>query len=182
MNTAKFNQLVEENKDLLVTLHTGRGGQFNNGGYQTITDSSKPIDYYFNLHGCGYSFENAVNVALNISGNDSLVSLFDAAFSDLPELKESYHALKSAGFDLGEIELTNGVGDGLLHGSISFDQLQTEDTGRLNLDNQYDTIDVVRLGDIDTDELIQLLSRHKRGFIGLILGELIEALNEEEEF
>lgn len=145
MTTTNTNPSTTNNDSVgntLVTFHIGRGGRFYNQGHLTYVDQDKEInDYTGDLFD---GFENQREILNQINNRPNLLNLYESAIEGSID---AYNRLKSLGLDLGKREWFDGSGN-----PVGLD-VENDGTGRINIDEDYDTTYVCRLCECSDEEM-----------------------------
>lgn len=128
-------------ENTLVAFHTGRGGRFNNPGFTKFIGEDKDINYYASLENDIYvNPENHSEILKLIKGKENLTELY---FND----KDLFS--KRSGIEVDD--------DYYYHFETPLGlACENDGTGYLDLDGEYDTTVVTRLGDCDEDEILMI--------------------------
>ncbi|HTE32722.1 MAG TPA: hypothetical protein VK666_20215, partial [Chryseolinea sp.] len=119
-------------------------GRFYNGGHVTYVDMDTPIsDYTDDLF---VSFENISDLLNRVGDRENLRDLI----LDASKGNAAYDRLIKWGFDLGKEIYTTATGNPV---GLDYDN---DDTGEINIDNEYDTTTVLRLDEC-TETQLQLI-------------------------
>ena len=141
--------ITNETAATLVAFHIGRGGQFNNDGHISVIDFNKSINRY--TEDLFVNFENMSEILDAIEEKDNLKELFFEASSD--KVKEATFERKT-GLKLCKLIYTDMDGN-----PVGLD-FENDGTGKINIDNDYDTTYVKRLEDCSENEL-ELIKEYK---------------------
>ena len=123
-----LEKVLEENQDLIVAFHIGRGGRFHNSGHtsyigeKNINDFTS--DFFLNRDETFY---------IDCNGKEILA-------------------------------------------------VDNDGTGKVNIDNDYDTTYACKVSDLSEEEInIILATKDERGYFGQFAEEMVKAENEENE-
>lgn len=125
----------------LVTFHTGRGGRFYNAGHVSYVDMDTTISDYTNSLFVNY--ENLSDLLNQVGNRENLRDLI----LDADEGNAAYERLTKWGFDFGKKIYTDSNGCPV---GLDYDN---DDTGEINIDNDYNTTTVLRLEDCSEGQL-----------------------------
>lgn len=134
----------------LITFHTGRGGRFYNPGHVSFVNQDMTISSY--TDDLFLAYENASEIANKIGDRENLIKLFELAKEvdgvDASNARERFE--KITGLSFGELVYVdwNGSEVGLAY--------ENDGTGRINIDNAYNTTVVKYLEDCSDDELLMI--------------------------
>lgn len=128
-------------ENTLVAFHTGRGGRFNNAGFTKFIGEDKNINYYASLESDIYvNPENHNEILDLIKGKENIKELY---------FNNNVLFAKRTGIQVGD--------DYYYHFETPLDlPCNNDGTGRLDLDGEYDTTVVTRLGDCDENDILMI--------------------------
>lgn len=138
-------------EETLVTFHIGRGGRFHNSGFLTFCEQDTTINSYTDKLFISYENESDFSnrFGWDLTGDKNQRSILDLLTDeDLDELEEKFGITEEM---LGkQIYKTCG-------GSLVGLEVGNDGTGRIEIDNDYDTTYVCFLKDCDEKEMNLIL-------------------------
>lgn len=157
-----------EHKDTIVAFHIGRGGRFNNGGWLSCIGEQRISEFINELF---VRFENHDEVLSRFSNQQIRNAVIDAIGNNDFEALAAFGVMES---DLGEVIYCDQAGNEV---GLTVAEAETG-IGTINIDHQYNTTYTTTIGELSDDELSAV--QRTTGFIGLVLNDLRDMLNEQE--
>lgn len=168
----KIEKIKNENKDVIVAFHIGRGGRFNNQGHLSVIGEMEIGDFTNDLYPEYENLIDLINGNIIYKKNESEIRdlVTDGNFEDL----DKFFSIKKE--QLGDLSYNDEAGNPT---GLTQDEVDSG-IGRIDIDGYYDTTYTTKIGDLTEMEL-EAIKNADPGFRGLVIDELSEFLNSEIE-